>query len=66
MEADPTPVDMVCMRCGRTVPMRFYGICTDCRADLQAKFDREARTIEVEEYTPKVNVTPNAVALPSE
>jgi Zn finger protein HypA/HybF involved in hydrogenase expression len=60
---DLTPVEMDCMRCGRTAPMRFYGICTDCRAQLQQMFDGRAHTVEVEEYTPKMNVTPNAVAL---
>lgn len=60
---DLTPIDMECMRCGQTAPMRFYGICNDCRAQLHELFDREARTIEVAEYEPKMNVTPNAVAL---
>ncbi|MEX1007889.1 MAG: hypothetical protein WD271_08610 [Acidimicrobiia bacterium] len=60
---DLTPIDMECMRCGQTAPMRFYGICTECRAQLHDLFDREARTIEVAEYEPKMNVTPNAVAL---
>jgi predicted amidophosphoribosyltransferase len=63
MEIDLTPVDMNCMRCGQTVPMRFYGICNDCRAQLREKFDREARIIDVPDYEPKMNVTPNAVAL---
>jgi hypothetical protein len=63
VELDLTPVDMDCMRCGGTAPMRFYGICDDCRAQLHERFEREARTIEVEEYEPKMNVTPNAVAL---
>ena len=49
MEIDLTPVDMDCMRCGKTAPMRFYGICSDCRAQLREKFDREARIIEVPE-----------------
>ena len=40
VEIDLTPVDMECMRCGRTAPMRFYGICTDCRTELREKFDR--------------------------
>jgi hypothetical protein len=43
--------------------MRFYGLCTDCRGELRDKFDREARAIEVGDYEPKMNVTPNAVAL---
>ena len=64
MEAlDLQPVDMECMRCHRTAPMRFYGLCTECRADLHTIFDRDAREIAVPEYEPKMNVTPNAVAL---
>jgi hypothetical protein len=63
VDLDLTPVDMECMRCGRTEPMRFYGICADCRGQLHDAFARQARTIEVEEYVPKMNVTPNAVAL---
>jgi hypothetical protein len=43
--------------------MRFYGICAGCRAELHEAFERDRRTIEVEEYVPKMNVTPNAVAL---
>jgi hypothetical protein len=60
---DLTPETMECMRCHREEPMRFYGLCQACRSDLRAKFDRSARDIEVAEYEPKMNVTPNAVAL---
>jgi hypothetical protein len=60
---DLQSVDMECMRCHRTAPMRFYGLCTSCREELHTIFDREARVIEVPEYEPKMNVTPNAVAL---
>jgi hypothetical protein len=60
---DLSPVDMECMRCHRTAPMRFYGLCTPCREELRQIFDREARDIAVAEYEPKMNVTPNAVAL---
>jgi len=42
---------------------RFYGPCTECRAELRAKFLGEGRDVEVAEYVPKMNVTPNAVAL---
>jgi hypothetical protein len=58
-----TPEMMECMRCHREEPMRFYGLCTGCRAELRTKFERGARDIEVAEYEPKMNVTPNAVAL---
>ena len=60
---DLTPETMECMRCHREEPMRFYGLCTACRSELREKYDRGAREIEVAAYEPKMNVTPNAVAL---
>jgi hypothetical protein len=60
---DLTPIEMTCMRCGELRAMRFYGPCPECREQLRAKFSRDAREIEVAEYEPKMNVTPNAVAL---
>jgi hypothetical protein len=63
MDVDLTPEPMECMRCHETAPMRFYGLCSPCREELRAKFDRAGRTIAVAEYEPKMNVTPNAVAL---
>ena len=60
---DLSPQTMECMRCHTASPMRFYGLCTGCREELQEKFAGEARVVEVAEYEPKMNVTPNAVAL---
>ncbi|MEY4175948.1 MAG: hypothetical protein RI900_3113 [Actinomycetota bacterium] len=54
---------VTCPRCGGTSEERFYGPCSGCRADLRAKFLGEGRDVEVAEYVPKMNVTPNAVAL---
>lgn len=62
-ELDLTPIDFDCLRCGTVTPMRFRGLCPDCRAQLHDGLHREAREIEVAEYVPKMNVTPNAVAL---
>lgn len=56
-------MEFACPRCAQTVDARFYGPCDSCRADLRAKFVRVARVVEVAEYEPKMNVTPNAVAL---
>jgi hypothetical protein len=56
-------VDVECPRCGKTAVVRFYGPCDDCRGELRATFAIEARVIELAEYEPKMNVTPNAVAL---
>jgi NMD protein affecting ribosome stability and mRNA decay len=52
-----------CPRCGVTVDERFYGPCQSCRVELRAKYPGEGRVVAVAEYEPKINVTPNAVAL---
>ena len=56
-------VEMACLRCGAPARMRFLGPCETCAAELYAKYDGEARAVEAQEYVPKMNVTPNAVAL---
>jgi len=56
-------VVITCPRCGDEREVRFYGPCDDCREALQVAFQREAREVKVAEYEPKVNVTPNAVAV---
>ena len=52
-----------CPRCATSVDERFYGPCLPCRTDLRAKYLGEGRVVDVAEYEPKLNVTPNAVAL---
>ena len=56
-------MNITCPRCGSAVDERFYGPCDSCRQELRAMFVREAKMVEVAEYEPKMNVTPNAVAL---
>jgi hypothetical protein len=56
-------VEFVCPRCQQSVQAMFYGPCETCRADLRIRFQREARVVELAEYVPKMNVTPNSVAL---
>jgi hypothetical protein len=46
-----------------TVSEEFYGPCGDCRDVLRARYEGRAREVDVVEYEPKMNVTPNAVAL---
>lgn len=58
---DETDVD--CPRCGASVRQRFYGPCERCLGELRAAYQAEAGEVEVVEYEPKMNVTPNAVAL---
>ncbi|MET0144410.1 MAG: hypothetical protein ABW328_06455 [Ilumatobacteraceae bacterium] len=53
---------VTCPRCGREGEERFYGPCTTCRGELRATFARDAVIVDVVEYEPKMNVTPNAVA----
>lgn len=56
-------VEFTCPRCASSVDDEFYGPCPSCRDQLRAQFVAEGRVVEVAEYTPKMNVTPNAVAL---
>ena len=53
----------VCPRCSTRHDGRFYGPCESCRVELRATQGGEGRHVEVAEYEPKMNVTPNAVAL---
>jgi hypothetical protein len=54
---------LVCPRCGVHPVGELYGPCSVCVTELRAKFDVEAVAVEAAEYEPKMNVTPNAVAL---
>jgi hypothetical protein len=56
-------VSFACPRCGASVDERFFGPCQSCRTELRAKYPGEGRVVDVAEYEPKINVTPNAVAL---
>jgi hypothetical protein len=60
---DLSPIEQECMRCRTREAMRFAGLCSACRTTLHERFAAEGRTIEVAAYEPKMNVTPNAVAL---
>jgi hypothetical protein len=52
-----------CPRCGTVCAEEYYGPCQGCRAALRASLGGEARDVEAAAYEPKMNVTPNAVAL---
>ncbi len=58
----PADLDFTCPRCAQPARERVYGPCEHCREQLRASVAGTAREIAVEEYTPKMNVTPNAVA----
>lgn len=70
MAASPglvTPADPIdpftCPRCGSEVSEPFYGPCASCRTELRTTLGGESRDVQVAAYEPKMNVTPNAVAL---
>lgn len=56
-------MEFVCPRCRSGVDEDFYGPCDSCRVELRATIRGVAREVDVAEYVPKMNVTPNAVAL---
>ncbi len=56
-------VEFTCPRCATVVEARFYGPCETCRTQLRDTYRSEGRVVELAEYEPKMNVTPNAVAL---
>lgn len=56
-------VPFTCPRCAAMVDERFYGPCGACRDQLRATLSGAGRDVTVAEYEPKMNVTPNAVAL---
>jgi len=51
-----------CLRCGREAPLAFAGPCPECTEHLRSTMANEAREVD-SGYVPKMNVTPNAVAL---
>jgi len=59
----PATLDFDCPRCRRATTAAFYGPCERCLGELRARYQGERTEVEVAEYVPKVNVTPNAVAL---
>jgi hypothetical protein len=63
VDSAPATVEITCPRCGLPSTVRFYGPCDACRSALRTSMGSAARVVEVAEYEPKMNVTPNAVAL---
>lgn len=58
----------MCPRCRKALfsdpdPARFYGPCAECRQELRRDQRGEVSEAAAAEYEPKMNVTPNAVAL---
>jgi hypothetical protein len=63
MDVVPELISFACPRCGAAAAERLYGPCSTCRGALRAKYVAVGRVVDVAEYEPKMNVTPNAVAL---
>ena len=64
---DPAPSQLFnCPRCHRPTEADLYGPCPTCVIDLRSRYAGLAREVEASEYAPKMNVTPNAVALRDE
>jgi len=59
----PASLDFDCPRCRRPVSAAYYGPCEACVGELRVRYQAERSEVEVAEYEPKMNVTPNAVAL---
>ncbi len=54
-----------CPRCSQSLgDAEFYGVCSVCADQLRSTYDGSSRSeVDAVEYEPKMNVTPNAVAL---
>jgi cytidine deaminase len=59
----PAATTFDCPRCSTNVTERFYGPCQPCRDELRETWTADAKVIALADYVPKMNVTPNAVAL---
>jgi hypothetical protein len=57
------PLTFDCPRCTASVTTEFYGPCAACLSELRLRYQAESSEIEKVAYEPKMNVTPNAVAL---
>jgi NMD protein affecting ribosome stability and mRNA decay len=56
-------IEFTCPRCGPSVSERLYGPCDACRLQLRSSLGSDGHALETAAYDPKMNVTPNAVAL---
>lgn len=61
-EAPEGDLTFTCPRCRAEVSEPGYGPCASCRTELRA-LGGEQRDLVEDDYVPKMNVTPNAVAL---
>jgi hypothetical protein len=59
----PATLDFDCPRCGGGVSAAYYGPCESCLGELRVRYQAERTEVAQVAYEPKMNVTPNAVAL---
>lgn len=52
-----------CPRCRSDVEAAYYGPCEACLGELRVRYQAERTEVARVDYEPKMNVTPNAVAL---
>ena len=65
MSTNANELPSLCPRCGGDISSQeYYGVCPSCADSLRDRYDGVARDdVSAAEYEPKMNVTPNAVAL---
>lgn len=56
-------MEITCPRCSAVAVADFYGPCEACRTELRSTMGGDGTGAVAAEYEPKMNVTPNAVAL---
>ncbi len=59
----PDELHFDCPRCRREVAAAYYGPCEACLGELRVRYQAERTEVAHVDYEPKMNVTPNAVAL---
>ena len=59
----PDELHFACPRCQRDVAAAYYGPCEACLGELRVRYQAERTEAVHVDYEPKMNVTPNAVAL---
>ncbi len=62
-DPDAVTIDFDCPRCAAPTSDAYYGPCRACRTSLREQLRGERGDEVAAAYEPKMNVTPNAVAL---
>lgn len=62
-DPDAPTIGFDCPRCAAPIVGAYYGPCPSCRVTLREQLRGERGDEVAAAYEPKMNVTPNAVAL---